>query len=262
MIFTIANKKGGVGKTTVTQNLAAGLVRAGYSVLAIDLDEQANLSQSFGLQADIKENIFNVLEGIENGSGEPSLQDILFRITDGPHLIPSGPGMEKIDVRFSSAIGRERLLKKALKPIRGNYDVILLDAPPSFNLATQNALFISDFVLIPVLAEYLPVKGIGIFIDNVKRFIDQAELDSLSIGGIILNQPKPRTHLGRDLMEVLNDEFKEILFKTVIRQNIALSEAQAMGKDIFSYDESRERTTNGARDFEALTNEVIKRFAS
>ena len=246
MVLTIANMKGGVSKTTLTQNLGFGLVRAGYSVLLIDLDGQYNLTQTF-LEYEQEQTVYDLLEAESKNQLTPQASDLIYRFDNSPHLLPGGSKMAYVDLDLSGATRREGLLERRLRTTLPRYDFVLIDTPPSFGLAIQNALTISDYILIPVLAEYLPMHGVKQFIGRIDTFFAGIE-DRPQIGGIILNQYDPRKLLSKGLAENIKKHLGDIVLNTAIRQNIAISEAQAAREDVFTYDPD----SNGAKDYQAL----------
>ena len=175
-IITISNHKGGVGKTTSVINIGAGLNKLGKKVLLIDLDPQANLSESLNLE-DQQYTIYG------NIRGEYKIQPI--EITKGLHIVPSSIDLSGAEVELSSEIGREYILKELLEPLRASYDFILIDSPPSLGLLTVNAFVSSDMVLIPLQAQYLALKGLTKLIDVIDR-IKQRLNKELTIGGVFI----------------------------------------------------------------------------
>ena len=255
MIFSIINQKGGVGKTTTALNLAYGLAQEDYKVLMIDADAQSNLTQSIGYDTDVKPNLYTLFKDIAEKE-TPDTQAAIIQ-QDGPHLLPASPALKNAALEFSGVPRRENMLKKILKPIEDDYDLIIIDCPPAFGFTVQNIITVSDQVIIPVLAEALPVKGIDLLIQSIQEFAEEMEKE-ISIGGILFCQynTDTRTILSRDLYDGVKDAHAEIIFNTTIRRNISLSEAQLMGQPVYEYAPE----SNGAKDYKAFTKEFIERF--
>ena len=243
-VISISNHKGGVGKTTSTINIGAGLNKLGKKVLLIDLDPQANLSQSLGLIEE-PNNIYGAIRG------EYKLQPI--EILKGLDVIASTLDLSGAEVELSGEAGREYILRELIDPLRASYDYILIDSPPSLGLLTINAFTASDEIFIPLQAQYLALQGLTKLmevIDKIKKRLNK----SLSVGGVFITQYDNRKVLNRDIVEAVKSHFKNELFKTKIRDNIALAEAPTQGVDIFRYNSK----SKGAEDYLALCKEVIK----
>jgi len=245
-VFSISNHKGGVGKTTTTVNLAAGLAKMGRSVLVIDCDAQSNLSQCFGVR-DHEPNIYNALKG------QCSLPEI--PITENIWLGPSNLNLSGVELELSMEPGRENLVKGLLKKLKNKYDYIFLDCPPSLGLLTINALNASDFILIPLQAQYLASQGLAKLLEIIGKVQERLNPE-LSLGGIIITMYKKNTVLSRDVLEFTSSRFGEMLFHTKIRDNISIAEAPASGMDIFRY----AKNSLGTLDYSNLCFEFINRF--
>lgn len=244
-IISISNHKGGVGKTTTSLNIGAGLHRLGKRVLLVDFDPQSNLSQSMGI-VDAKINIYGAIKG------EYPLQPIA--ILEGFEIIPSTLDLSGAEVELSSEPGREYILKELLEPIKSNYDFIIIDCPPSINLITINAFTASDEIYIPLQAQFLATQGLGKLIEVIDKITKRLN-KGLIIGGIFITQYDKRKVLNRDVVSTVESHLAELVFKTKIRNTIALAEAPAQGLDIFRYNPK----SNGAEDYLALCKEIIKR---
>ncbi len=247
-VIAIAQHKGGVGKTTTTINLGAALQRKGYKVLLIDLDAQANLTESLAVSSEQSKGILEALKG------QAKPESLPIKTQSGLDIIASKVDLASLEEELYRAIGRELKLKEAIKPLRKRYDYILIDCPPSLGLLTVNALTAADLVYIPLQAEYLAIKGlenlIGI-ITLIKKHLNKP----LEIGGVIITQYDSRKVLNRNTGEAVNKLLKGKVLKTKIRENIALAEAPTAGQDIFNYAPS----SNGAADYKALADEIVKR---
>lgn len=245
MIISIANHKGGVGKTTSVINIGAGLSRMGKKVLLIDLDPQANLSQSLGL-INQERNIYSSLRG------ESSLDPI--EVLTGLEVVPSTLDLSGAEIELSGEAGREYILKELIDPLRKSYDYIFIDTPPSLGLLTVNAFTASDEVFIPLQAQYLALQGLTKLIEIIDKI--KARLNKgLKVGGVIITQYDKRKILNRDVVATIQTHFKEAVFKTIIRDTVALAEAPTKGEDIFRYNIK----SYGAEDYLSLCKEILKR---
>lgn len=244
-VISISNHKGGVGKTTSAINLGAGLSKLGKRVLLIDLDPQANLSQSLGL-VDQERTIYGALRG------EYKLEPI--PVVAGLDLIPSTLDLSGAEIEMSGEAGREYILRELIDPIRGSYDYVLIDSPPSLGLLTINAFTASDEVFIPLQAQYLALQGLTKLLEVVDKITKRLNKD-LRVGGVFITQYDARKVLNRDVVATIGAHFQDQLFKTMVRDNIALAEAPSQGLDIFRYNPK----SYGAEDYLSLSQEVINR---
>lgn len=246
-VVCFSNHKGGVGKTCSVCNLGAGLSRRGKKILLIDLDPQANLSLSLGIK-DSEYNIYEVL------AGNCKINQAILNIHPNLDLVPGTLDLAGAEIEMNSEPGREMLLKQIIEKLEHGYDYVFIDCPPSLGLLTTNALTASDEVFIPLQSQYLAVQGIdklSQIIDKIKNRLNKP----LKIGGVIITQFDSRKILNRDIAEKIEEYFSEEVFKTKIRDNVALAEAPIQGKDIFSYNPK----SNGAEDYENLCSEVLAR---
>ncbi len=243
--ISISNHKGGVGKTTSTINIGAALHQLGKKVLLVDLDPQANLSQSLGI-IDVEHDIYESL------SKKSKLKPYSYK--EGFDLIPSCLNLSGAEIELSSSIGREYILKKLIDEIKDNYDYILIDCPPSLGLLAINAFAAADEILIPAQAEFLSTQGLTKLIEVIGEI--RCDLNkNLKVAGIIITQYDSRKNLNKEVVDFIDSEFKNEVFNTKIRNNIALAEAPAMSMDIFSYNPK----SNGTSDYMELTKEILKR---
>lgn len=247
-VISISNHKGGVGKTTTAINIGAGLNKLGKRVLLIDLDAQANLSQSLGLiDNEERQNIYGAI------TGEYKLTDVV-SIVKGLDVIPSTLDLSGAEIELSGEAGREYILREVIEPIKKNYDYIIIDTAPSLSLLTINSFVASDEILIPLQAQYLALQGLTKLLEVVTKIQKRLNKD-LKIGGVIVTQYDNRKVLNRDVVETIRNHFKSEVFKTMIRDNVALAEAPANQLDIFRYNSK----SYGAEDYLALCKEIIKR---
>jgi len=243
MIYAISNHKGGVGKTTSTVNMGAALALKKHKVLLVDLDPQANLTQSLGIQkAEIT--IY------DNLKGEKMISPIEYK--HNLYVIPSSLDLSAAEIELSSEPGREYILKEFLSKLKDKYDYILIDCPPSLGLLTINALTAADYVMIPMQAEYLPLRGLAKLTEVINKI--QARLNvGLQIGCVFLTQFDSRKVLNRDVASSVQEFFGNKFLKSTISNNVALAEAPSQGKDIFSYN----KHCKGAEDYVKLVDEII-----
>ncbi|MFW5725359.1 MAG: ParA family protein [Bacteroidota bacterium] len=244
-IIAISNHKGGVGKTTSAINIGAGLALKGKKVLLIDMDPQANMSQSLGIE-DSQTGIYEAMKG--NGGLE------MIKVRKNLHLVPASNGLGGAELELAAEAGREFILRELLDTKKENFDFILIDCPPSLGLLTINAFTAADEIFIPMQAQYLALQGIGKMLGLVDK-IQKRLNPSLEISGIFITQFDRRKVLNRYVMDTLESHFGEKVFKTRIRNNVALAEAPNDGCDIFSYQPS----SNGAFDYQQLVKEILSR---
>ena len=244
--ISIMNHKGGTGKTTSTINIGAGLAKKGLKVLLMDLDSQANLTEGLG----IREAKVSVYDSIRESKKLPILH-----ITENLDLVPSSIDLLGAEMEIVSKIGREQIIHKLLKPVRSDYDFIIIDCPPSVGLLTVNAMVASDTILIPLQGEYFAYKGVDRLLGIVKEVRENLN-DKLEIGGVFITQINPNRILTKTIVEKLTEDLQEKVFETKIRMNVALAEAQLQGQCIFDYAPD----SNGAKDYEMLVDEILSKL--
>ena len=230
-VVAIANQKGGVGKTTTCINLAASLVATRRHVLLIDLDPQGNATMGSGIDKhSLQHSVLDVL------TGQADLIDVMqFSEEGGYQLLPSNRDLTAAEVVLLDLPNKERRLLDALQPVRGNYDYILIDCPPSLSMLTINALVAADAVLIPMQCEYFALEGLTDLIGSIQRIA--AELNpELKIEGIVRTMYDPRLSLTNDVSAQLKQHFGEKLYDTVIPRNVRLAEAPSHGLPALAYD--------------------------
>jgi chromosome partitioning protein len=246
-VIAIANHKGGVGKTTTTAATGAALAAKGYKTLLIDLDAQANLTYSLLPDERIEGLETTIYETLTKGEALPILE-----AGKNLYLTPSSLELAKAEVELTSRIAREQILTRALEDVRGRFDYILMDCPPSLGVLTTNALFAADEVYIPLTAEALPLKGL-VMLEDVINAVREAN-GKLHIGGVIVTRYN-RRKINDFVEEALRTKYGDKVFRTRIRESIAVAEAPLYKKDILTYSP----TSNGAHDYAALADEIVER---
>lgn len=253
-IVSIAIQKGGSGKTTTTINLAAALQKYGKKILLIDADPQANLSQALGIEDEPQYNLYTELK--KEMTGEPTdIRKAIIEIKSGFSVIPASIELAGAEIELVSVYSREQILRSLLEPIAADYDFIFIDCPHAIGMLTINALVASDYVLMPLQGEFLPLKGVHSFMrhyDIVRKKLNR-KLDLL---GLVLIKYDERKLMNTRVRESLQKVFENKVFKTVIRTNIQLAKAQEAGTDIFNFD----RYSNGAADYRDLAEEFLNRL--
>lgn len=253
MIIAFTNQKGGVGKTTTTLNVGAGLVELGKKVLLVDLDPQANLTYALGYEAhSLKLTVYELLHG------RASLEETLLKREGGLALVPSSLRLSVVerelypDQRWATVL-RRRLYGAGLE----RFDYVLLDCPPSLGLLTVNALALAQAVIIALQTEPLALQGMAQLLETIGEVTREPEPlnGGLKLAGIVATQHNKRSKLHQEVIELIRKDFAALVFHTVIRQNVALAEASSAGQTIFEY----RKTSNGAEDYLALCKEITRR---
>jgi chromosome partitioning protein len=250
-IYSIVNQKGGVGKTTTTANLAAALADFGKKILLVDIDAQANLSAHFGITLDDSTtgDTPTMYDVLRHGR---DINDIIKNIQEKLDIAPASLLLSAADLELGGVIGRELLLRKALQTVTENYDFILIDCPPSLGLLSLNGLVASSRVIVPVQSEFLALHGVRQLLDTIDQ-VRSAYNPSLAIGGVLICLHDSRRRLARSVADTVREYFGDLVFKTIIRTNVALAEAPSKGSSIFSYDPK----SSGAEDYKALAEEIL-----
>jgi chromosome partitioning protein len=245
-VIAFANQKGGVAKTTSTLNLGVALAERGKRVLAVDLDPQSNLTMSQGLDPeDLERSMFDVLVH------KVPIEEII--VSCEIDLAVSSIDLAGAELAMSSMIGRERALQKALLPMRGNYDYILIDTPPSLRLLTIHALTAADGVIVPVQCEYLSLRGL-IQLENTLNMIRENLNPDVRIKGILPTMFDGRTLHSKEAVEILQENFGDLVYETKIRKTIRYAEAPVKGTSVLKYD-SKGKAAKAYRD---LAGEVLR----
>jgi len=248
-IISVANQKGGVGKTTTTVNLGASLAHEGYSVLLIDMDAQGNATSGLGVsKGEVDKDIYDVL------INEVPLQEVIQSTTrENMYVVPATIQLAGAEVELTSMMARETRLKKAIEELEVDYDFILVDCPPSLGHLTINAFTASDSVLIPVQCEYYALEGLSQLLNTV-RLVQKHFNRNLKIEGVLLTMLDARTNLGFEVIDEVKKYFREKVYQTIIPRNIRLSEAPSYGLSIIDYD----LKSKGAVVYKELAKEVLQ----
>lgn len=254
--IAILNQKGGVGKTTTALNLGAALQQNGKTVLLLDLDQQGSLTTSAGLvPEELDRTVYNSLSQYADTKVKMplSLGSLVLRTPAGLDLIPANIELAGLDLELVGAYNREYILSRALEPLRGRYDYILLDCPPSLSLLVVNALTAANELLIPMQADYLAAKGVKLLLDSIETMSERLN-PKLKITGILITMADQRTGHTRQIIELTRYNFQDKVrvFETLIKTNVRLKEAPITGKSILDYDPKSE----AAQAYRALAVEV------
>ncbi|MDO5557232.1 MAG: AAA family ATPase [Clostridia bacterium] len=247
-IISIANQKGGVGKTTTSINLSTVLAKKGYNTLLIDLDPQGNATSGVGIEKDDELSTYDVL------INEVEFDEVIKRAKiRNLRVCPSNINLAGAEVELVSMMSREQRLKEKIDKIKDNFDFIIIDCPPSLGLITLNAFTASDSVLIPIQCEYYALEGLGQLINTinlVKKHLNK----ELKIEGALLTMYDMRTNLSNQVVKEVKKYFEDKVYKTVIPRNVKLSEAPSYGMPICLYDPK----SKGAKSYEKFTKEFIR----
>lgn len=244
-IIAIANYKGGVGKTSSAGCIGAALALAGKRVLLIDLDAQQNLTFMMSGQEDPDVSVYDAL-----------VKDVplpIVTVRENLDLVPASLELARAEIDLATKLAREAILRTLLEEHVDRYDYIIIDCPPSLGIITTNALVAADQLYIPLTAEALPLKGLRM-LDDVVNEVKRRVNPRLELGGVFFTRFNNR-RLNKDVAEMISSRYGDKVFKTKIRENIAVAEMPLSGKTIFEYDPH----CNGAADYQALTQEILDR---
>ena len=247
-IISVANQKGGVGKTTTTVNLSTILAKKGKKVLLIDTDPQGNATSGLGVSKDVELSVYDILIG--DTEFDETLQETAIK---NLKVCPSNISLAGAEVQLVSMMSREQRLKTKLDKIKDQYDYILIDCPPSLGLVTLNAFTASDSVLIPVQCEYFALEGLGQLLNTV-NLVKKHLNKNLETEGALLTMYDARTNLSNQVVKEVKKYFEDKVYKTVIPRNVRLSEAPSYGMPITVYDPR----SKGAKAYEKFAKELLK----
>ncbi len=250
-VIAVANQKGGVGKTTSTINLGAALAEYGRKVLLVDFDPQGALSVGLGvaaLELDTTNKIVLKERGVE-------IRDVIRKTNvAGMDLLPSNIDLSAAEVLLVTEVGREQALGRAIKPVLGDYDVVLIDCQPSLGLLTINALACADHVLIPLACEFFSLRGVALLMDTIEKVQDRLNPD-LTILGILATMFDPRTLHTREVRQRVEEAFGDLVFESVINRTVKFPETTVAGEPITTWAPA----SNGAASYRLLAREVLAR---
>lgn len=247
-IISVANQKGGVGKTTTTVNLGTILAKKGKKVLLIDADPQGNATSGLGVEKEVEFSTYDVL--VNETAIEDTIQDTMIK---NLKICPSNINLAGAEVELVSMMSREQRLKEKLDEVKDKFDYILIDCPPSLGLITLNSFTTSDSVLIPVQCEYFALEGLGQLLNTinlVKKHLNK----EIQIEGALLTMYDIRTNLSNQVVKEVKKYFDNKVYKTVIPRNVRLSEAPSYGMPIIEYDPK----SKGAKSYVKFTKEFLK----
>ena len=248
-VISIANQKGGVGKTTTAVNLSTILAKKGKKVLMIDTDPQGNATSGLGINKDVNFSVYDVI--INDVEIENTIQQTMVKNLD---VCPSNINLAGAEVELVSMISREHRLKEKIDNQKDKYDYIIIDCPPSLGLITLNAFTASDSVLIPVQCEYYALEGLGQLLNTVNLVKKHLNKD-LTVEGALLTMFDIRTNLSNQVVKEVNKYFENKVYKTVIPRNVRLSEAPSYGMPISVYDPK----SKGAKSYDKFVKEFLKK---
>ncbi|MGY3779282.1 ParA family protein [Isobaculum melis] len=249
-VISVANQKGGVGKTTTTVNLGACLAYLGKKVLLVDIDAQGNATSGLGIRkADVEKDIYDVLVN------ETPIKEVVMETSrENLWIIPATIQLTGAEIELTNQIARETRLKNALQKAGKDYDYVLIDCPPSLGHLTINAFTASDSILIPVQCEYYALEGLSQLLNTV-RLVQKHFNKNLRIEGVLLTMLDARTNLGYEVVDEVKKYFRERVYKTIIPRNVRLSESPSHGLSIIDYDPR----SRGAEVYLELAKEVLLR---
>ncbi len=248
-VIAVANQKGGVGKTTTAVNLSACLAEAGCRVLLIDLDPQGNATSGLGIEKNrLNQTVYEMMIG-ECDAEDCLIQDVF----DNLDLMPANINLSGAEIELIGIEKKEYILKKAIDPMRDNYEYVIIDCPPSLNMLTVNGLTAADTVLVPIQCEFYALEGLSQLIHTV-NLVKKRLNPSLDLEGVVFTMYDARTNLSLQVVENVKSNLKQNVYKTIIPRNVRLAEAPSHGLPVNLYDTK----STGAESYRLLAKEVME----
>lgn len=250
-VIALCNQKGGVGKTTTTINTAAALAEYGRKVLLVDFDPQGALTRGLGIEPEDGQTIYELMI-----NRKLKTQDVILNTAiEGLDIIPANIQLSAAEIQLVAEPGREKILAAVLRPVLGDYDVVMIDCQPSLGLLTVNALTAANGVMIPVACDYFALKGLELLIQNTVELVKERLNDALKIDGILATMFDPRTLHSRNMLNQLNEEYGDTVFRSVIKLTVKFKDSSERGKPVTVYAPSSE----AAELYRAVAREMVDR---
>ena len=250
-VIALCNQKGGVGKTTTTINTAAALTEYGRKVLLVDFDPQGALTRGLGIEPTDGQTIYELMI-----NRKLKTQDVILKTQiEGLDIIPANIQLSAAEIQLVAEPGREKILAAVLRPVLGDYDVVMIDCQPSLGLLTVNALTAAHGVMIPVACDYFALKGLELLIRNTVELVKERLNESLKIDGILATMYDPRTLHSRNMLNQLNEEYGDTVFRSVIKLTVKFKDSSERGKPVTAYAPSSE----AAELYRAVAREMVDR---